>query len=53
VRSDVDIGFGKGLLDLGLEGGGISDLAGRGFSYSGYWELLGGTANFDWDDIFY
>lgn len=43
-----DIGIGKGSFDLGVEGGGISDIAGRGFNYSGHWGLWGGTANFDW-----
>ena len=47
-----DIGIGKGSIDLGLEGGGISDLSGRGLNYSGHWGLWGGTANFDWDGNF-
>jgi RHS repeat-associated protein len=48
----ADIGIGKGSLDLGVQGGGISDLAGRGFNYAGHWGMWGGTANFDWDGNF-
>ena len=48
----TDFGIGKGSLDLGVQGGGISDLAGRGFNYAGHWGMWGGTANFDWDANF-
>jgi hypothetical protein len=48
----VDIGYGKGSVDFGLESGGISDLADRGFNYSAHWSRWGGTANFDWDGNF-
>lgn len=39
----MDVGIGKGSVNLGIQTGGISDLAGQGYDFSGHWGLIGGT----------
>jgi hypothetical protein len=48
----MNMGIGKGSFDFGLQLGGISDLAGRGFNLNGRRGMWGGTINFESDENF-
>ncbi len=43
----LDFGFGKGTADLGVQAGGICEIAGKGVNISAQYGRLGGGINWD------